>query len=76
MFKHNIKIPREISNKEINYLDYGCGSGKNIIQLSLQYPNWKFFGYDKFNQNINDVEKKKNVSSSWFLNKRDSLSPL
>ena len=58
------------SNKEINYLDYGCGSGKNIIQLSLQYPNWKFFGYDKFNQNINDVEKKKNVSfcSSSYLN--------
>ena len=50
------------SNKEINYLDYGCGSGKNIIQLSLQYPNWKFFGYDKFNQNINDVEKKKKLS--------------
>ena len=48
------------SNKEINYLDYGCGSGKNIIQLSLQYPNWKFLKR-QFNQNINDVEKK-NVS--------------
>ena len=40
--------------KKINYLDYGCGNGKNIFQLQSRYKNWNFFGYDKFNsKNLN-----------------------
>ncbi len=63
------RILERFSSKKINYLDYGCGNGKNIKQLSSKYSNWTFFGYDKFNKNIDNL-KTKNVSfySSNFLN--------
>lgn len=42
----------KFSDKKINYLDYGCGSGKNIFSLKEKFRNWKFFGYDKYNSKL------------------------
>ena len=49
---HLKNILVKFSGKNINYLDYGCGSGKNIFSLKGKYGNWKFFGYDKYNTKL------------------------
>lgn len=46
------------SLKTINYLDYGCGNGKNIFTLSKKFSQWNFYGYDKFNKNILYTDEK------------------
>lgn len=64
-------------NKDINYLDYGCGNGKNIFKLRLRYKNWNFFGYDKYNSKnlnnhddkitfINDFNKFEKIENNFF----------
>lgn len=30
----------------IRILDFGCGVGRNLIPLSIKYPNYQFYGYD------------------------------
>lgn len=28
------------------YLDFGCGSGTNLLNMRLKHPNWRFYGLD------------------------------
>lgn len=52
-------ILEKYSSQNINYLDYGCGNGKNIFTLSNKFSEWSFYGYDKFNDNILDLKEKR-----------------
>lgn len=67
----------KFSDKSINYLDYGCGSGKNIFSLKEKFKNWKFFGYDKYNSKLSiknndsiiffqDLEKLDKLGDNYF----------
>ena len=35
-------ILEKYSSQNINYLDYGCGNGKNIFTLSNKFSEWSF----------------------------------
>jgi SAM-dependent methyltransferase len=72
--KNNLDI---FKDKKINYLDYGCGNGKNIYQLRSRYKNWNFFGYDKYNSInlnydddkiifINNIENLEKIEDNFF----------
>lgn len=49
-------------NKNLQILDFGFGIGRNIFDFSLNFRNWKFFGYD----NPNMIDKAKEYSNVRF----------
>ena len=62
----------KFSQNNINYLDYGCGNGKNIFSLHAKYSKWNFIGYDKYNNKILNQNKNRIL----FINHKQKLEQI
>lgn len=45
-FLNLVEIPKELANRPIRVLDFGCGLGRFLYYAGIRFPNWQFVGYD------------------------------
>ena len=43
---HGVPLLRARTTERVNVLDFGCGSGRELLQFTRQFPNPQYFGCD------------------------------